>query len=1009
MKHFISIFHLELGLIIFMLITLFIPSDTVSITTWTEIPPLRLVRAIIWLSGLSLLLGLYVLRLLGLSDELSTLERIVVGTNLSFVFVSIVSIIFYHFKIDFTFLPYLVLAMIIIINAMNRLNKNGKQEARQLLKPYILLLCAVVIAVFVQLKQRYLIPGDVWSVSKPAIDILSGSNIYDKNFQYPFVFGFLLAGLSISLGTPVINTFALLFPLVSLNIVSFFLLTKVVFGVNNKISVIASVTYTFSGGLAWLIQIFVFQNNASMWTLNDVSQDVYFSMLFWNTMEFSHRTLALTLVFASIIAFTIAIKLENKVKEIITLTLSSLLMLFSFFIHIIEPFIAVPTIFALAYFDSKRDQKCYKTLGLFVLISFVIFCLIDYLMSGYYLWLANVKVRRFVSSVSIYNLIIFLIFSIVGTLIILGFYILRKLTKFYSERSSNKKRIKKLFVMSLVIIYIAGLCVAPLTSRLTVSSLFPWYLYVTRYGFLGILALTGIAAAAWEEKWFKTASFWNIVAIAAGSIWWGAKLNAYLFPMVALFAAVGINAMWKTANNTIHIRITTAKSSAEKHFKLNLKPIMATLVVTILALSFTSFIYGSTYYMTTGPSLTDNTVKALAWINQNTPQNATILVPNIYNIYKSVETISDRKIYLNDKLPNTIDTDAFTNLTKTLQESNIKYAITTGEANEKQSYTTKLFLSYSTIVFQSGQTKVFELPQLKPPSQQYTVATLDKETIGLPETHTFEWIDDNFTTGWNYKNVNATTDGEILAFQWQFNTANQTEPSMKTYINPIDTSTYPYLIIRYRNTEETTTTAKNNIGQIITLVNSTGYPKGFIKNFYLTISKEKSFTIFTAKLPEKQNIAEVWIWMRNYKKLNGTIGLQIDYIGFSLTDHIPEAPANIRFLSMVIPALWPTNYTITPNITATKNANSLITTYDKNVTNHINNQSNTKTFILLNTTAEIPIWGTNWKTIQQGIVNGNLNGKKILIIGISEIQLNNYEDLSKLATSIFQNTILPNS
>lgn len=990
-----------------MLITLIIPSNLTPIALWKELPSLLFIRASVWLLGLSILPGLYLVRLTGVEEKLSGLTKIAVVVNLSLVLVGCTTLGLYYALENIQLLPYFLLGILALMGSTQWFNSNiDLTTARvKLSKCNMLLITGVIastfIAFLVQVAQQYLIPGDVWVSLKPAVEILSQRDVYQAFMhQYPIMFGFILAGLSVCSGLPVVNTHVILFPLVALNTLSFFALVKIVFNLDDKLAVIASIIYTFSGGLAWLIQTVIYHGTKSFWSISYLTQDMYFAMPFWDNIMFFHKSLALTLAYTSLVTFALTAKFEDTFRKMIMLTLSSLLMLFSFFIHMLEPLILAPVILAIAYM-YQRDRNRYLNLGLLAVITLLVAYVIDFLMYGWYSWLTVLKIKGFLSIVSVDKLLIYSILTLGGISIILTIrFLYRRLAKFYTHKS-HLQSIKQLLVASLIGIYVSGLYFYAFPSSLGFSSSFPWYLYVTRYGFVGLLAIIGAAVARWREKWFIIASFWSIVAIVAGSIWWGSRLNAYLFPMVALFAAVGVNAMWKKSGNTIHITTTTTKNSVEKHFKLNLKPTMAALIIIILTLSSTSFIYGASYYISTGPCITDDTAKAFAWINQNTPQNATILVPKIYNIYKGIETISDRKTCLTNNLPNTVAADTFANLTKILQEYNIEYAVTTEDANE-QFYTTKLLLSYSTVVFQSGQTKVFKLPQLKPPSQQYTVAALDKEPLGLPQINTFGWVDDNFTTEWNYKNVNATTDGEVLTFQWQFNTADQTEPSMKTYITPIDTNAHSYIIIKYRNTQETTTTAENNIGQIITLVNNTGYPKGFIKNFYLPISKEKSFTIFTAKLPENQNIAQIWIWMRNYKKLNGTIGLQIDYIGLSSTDSTPNDPMNLRFLSMAIPALWPTNYTIVSNITATKNANILITTYDKNVTNYIDNQSNTNTFIFLNTTATTPTWGTNWKTIQQGMISGNLNGKTILIIGISTIQLDNYEDLSKLAALIFE-------
>jgi len=675
-------------------------------------------------------------------------------------------------------------------------------------------------------------------------------------------------------------------------------------------------------------------------------------------------------------------------------------------IHMLETLVFVPLIFIVAFVYHKGKTR-FTAFVLFLVSTLIIGGLVEFMMSGYYTWLAFEKLYVFLSSVSLERLVAYMFLLVVGSfMLILGRRLLRARSERFYISEARFSRIKLVATGGLLILYISGLfyfVIAPidLSSQQTnyLTSSFPWYLYVTRYGFVGIFALFGVAIVSWKENWFKIAATWSIAIIALGSIWWGTRMNAYLFPMLALLAAVGTNTLWQKAHNTIQITITTAKNQTGKQLKINLKPIMATILITIMALSFTSLIYGAAYYITSGPSLNEDTVKTLQWINNNTPQNATILVPNIYNIHKSVNTIADRKVYLETNLPTAIDPVSFINLTQTIQTYNILYALTIENTNS-QNYLKKLLLTYSNLTFQSGQNRIYKLPKLTPPTPESSIAVLYNEQLGLTNTTTFAWHDDNFTTNWTYKTVNATTDGETLTYQWNFHTNNTQEPSMKTIITPTKTNTHPYLIISYRNTPQTTTTAEDNVGQIITLINRTGYAKGFFKNIFLPISKQNAFNIFTAKLPENQEVAEVWIWMRNYKKLKGTVNLQIDFIGLSSVENIPGNPTDIQFLTMTIPALWTTNYSITQN-PETQNASTVISTYDKSTPTFILESNNTKIFVFLNQTATPPSWGTNWQGMHPNIITGYMNEKKIIICGTRDI---NQENITIIAEIIQRET-----
>ena len=991
-----------------MFITLLIPSNLAPIMVWKELSPLLFLRACVWLLGLSILPGLYALRVTRIVEHLPDIGKITIGINLSLVLVGLTTLITYYVEGNIISLPWIILSILVILGCTHWLkSKVNLSTLRLKLSKWNLLLITVIVATIfiafsVQLAQRYLIPGDVWVSLNPSVQVISQRNVYEAfGGQYPIMFGFVLAGLSACSGLPIVNTYVLLFPLVALNILSFFVMVKVVFNMDDKVGVIASIIYGFGGGLAWLIQIIVYHGEKSFRSLSYLSQDMYDAMPFWNDIQFSHKSLALTLAYASLVAFALTGKFRDVPRKMVTLMLSFLLMLFSFFIHMLEPLVLAPLILAMAYVNQKGLSR-YLSLGFFALITILIAYPIDFLMHGWYSWLTSEKIQMFFSIINIDKLLVYSLLALGGiSIIILNRRFLYRQTASRYAHKSHLKSIKRLLIASLIGIYLSGLYFFTVPSSLELSSSFPWYLYVTRYGFVGLLALVGVGVAKWKEKWFILASFWIFFVLVTGSLWWGSRINSYLFPMMALLAAVGINGIWRGANTFLHISVTTASNSVTKSFKLNLKPVTVTLIIIVLALSFTSVIYGASYYNSMGPCISDDLARAFSWIHQNIPENVTVLVPYNYRIRKGINTISDRDIYDSAKIPTIIDAVSFINLTETLSAHNIRYGMSIEDGGKTSPVG---LLSYSTIVFQSGNVKVLRFPALSPPSsKEYAVAVVDRELLGFwGDAHDFGWIDDSFIDGWSYSNVNAESDGEVLTFKWEFCTGDKLEPSMKKNFSPIDTNAYPYVVVRYRNTAETSVTAENNVGQIITLVNETGYPKGFVKNFYLPICKDGTFCVFTDRLPANQSIAEVWIWMRNYKDLNGTIDLQIDYLGFASSEAVSEPADQIRFLSMALPALWPTEYSIFSNFDEAGNASFLVSRYDESVFDYVKDISHTHTFVFLNLTASFPSWGEGWKNVEQGVISGHLEGKRILIVGIKAILLNDGEDLSRLAKTIFE-------
>jgi len=994
--------YLETALLCSMLITLLVPSVLSPIMIWSEISPLLFVRAFVWLLGLSILPGACILRLRRISKNLSETEKIAIEINLSLILVGLATLIFYA-RTAVISLPWFILSILAILDCTYWFgNRIRLSIAKPKITKWQLLLMAetaaiVIMAFFVQFNQQYTIPGDNWVAVKPTVEVISQRNVYESfmTAEYPMMFGFILAGLSVCSGLPVVNTYVFVFPLVTLNILSFFTLVKIVFNTDDKVSIISSILYGFGGGLGFLIQAFVFHGTKDFWSLSFLSQDMYFFAFFWNSIQFSYKSLALTLAYTSIILFVIGIRLENRTGKMVAITLSSLSMLFSFLIHMLEPMIFAPVVLAITYVYQKGRNR-YTYFGSFAIITILLGYTIDSLMSGFYTSISIIKIRLLLSTVNIENLLTY--FALLPTAVcaaILGRHFFSKhLDSLNTSKPKYCRTVKLLIVAAVASIYISGLWFwASTPPSLEVSSIFPWYRYVTRYGFVGGLAIFGLAITAWKKRWFIIASFWCIFVILLGSLWWGERSNAYLFPMLTLLAAFALEWIWTIGNRTkLHISVKTGAK---------LKLMARTLIIVVLALSFTSVIYGAGYYTLTEAPTSYDEARAFAWVHQNTPENATVLVPQTYVISKGIFTISDRQVYQNVRLATALSPSSFTNLTESLNMYNIRYAITIEDIAESSDMI-KCLLRYSKLVFQSGKVKVFELPLLRPPSQEYTVAIVEREApLGLGSASSFGWVDDEFTDNWTYVDVNASSNGEVLTYRWTFHTGDAREPSIKKNIPPVNTNSYPYIVVKYRNTAETTTTAENNIGQIITLINETGYPQGFVKNFYLPISKGDAFDTFVSRLPENQSIASVSIWMRNYKQLNGTINLQIDYIGFASNDLTFEPEFQTRFLSMALPSLWSKNYFIFSNFDEAQTASIIVSLYDKSVPNIVKNLSNPHNFVFLNASADLPSWGTEWRIIKPEIISGYLEDKKVIIVGVNDLRGN----ISNLAEDVYEEIV----
>ena len=984
--------------------SLLIQPQVTPIAAWTDLSTLSFVRAAIWLLGLLTLPGIFVVRLLGISRRLSRISNFAVAVNLSFVLISVITLVFYSANWSFSYLPitFLIITVLLAIISWLRSRNNLKMSPLDVRSSSIALLALISIVIlfafFVQVNERYLIPGDNWVSLKPAVSIVAQRNVFESvaDLQYPPMFGFIMAGLAVCSGFPIVNVYVVLFPLVGLNILTFSALLETVFHVSRKINFLSCALYAFGGGLGWLIQILVYGGAKDFWTLSQVSQDMYFSVFFWSSIQFSYKSLAITLAFASLIAYSVNVKEESKRIRFALLSISALMLLFSFLIHMLEAVIFVPLVLGIAFLYQKGRRR-FVDLGVLSVTGVVAILVLDILMKGFYFSLVIAKAQLFLSSINSTGIILFLSLIVGIGAAFLAFKLYIPKHSGFQAISGRKIGVMKLLIAaSLLTVYVAGLLVWISFPVYDLSAGFPWYRFVTRYGFIGGLAIVGLTFVSWREKSVLLTFLWCIIAIGLGSTWWGERTNGYLFPMLALLSAFAIFSIWeKTKDKKIGF-ILEKEHAVIKQARINLKPLSAIFLVAVIALSSTSVIYGAYYYASISKATNDDLARTFLWIAQNTPPNSTIVVPETYEISRGIQTISDRRIIYSSAFPQSSDSPSFENLTQLVSTNGIEYVVTTESVSGTDSVLNSLIF-HSRLVFQSGEYSVFKIPEIHPASTGGIVAVVDRERFGLYQSDGFGWVDDSFAQNWTSRDGDIRSDGELLTYSWQFKTGNTTEPSMKITGFQVNSNQYPYLIIKYRNTQLTTDTAKDNIYQIVTPYNETGPPNGYIKNVFLPVALTSGFDVTSQELPENQNITSIVIWMRNPKNLTGSVELQIDYLGFAENESLATSQTQPRFLSMMLPALWHVNYSIVNSFDETSNARIIVSQYDNSVYAYILNSTTANGFVFVNSTASIPLWGSEWRQVASGIISGLESNRKVVIVASSTLENN----ISKTAEIIY--------
>lgn len=1005
-----------------MLGTFFISPILDPVVAWGDLPYISFIRAFFWLVGLLLLPGMYILRLTKIGHSMGKVLRLVLSLDISIALVGLLAIALYSTTKWLGPLPILSLAIIIAMATANWVRvwrsqpeskqpKSNQPESKpnplkSLSKSHLLLLtgvaATVLVAVLVQLNWLYLFPVDLWQTLLSSTTILSQGSLYTAYTiaHYPVAFGYIMAGLSTAAGFPLVNTYVLLTPLVALNILTFYALVKVVFGFEVRTAALASVIYGFAGGLGLWAQLFAYGGTGNFLIVSSSTQDMYFFSFFWNSVEFSYKLLALTFALSSLIVFALSEKFQ-RYSKIFLLFLSSIFMLYAFFIHEL-PALLAPVLVGMVIFAGKKYDAL-KRMLILIVITLAAFFIMDFAMEGIYTTIIFKELSGVLGRLGttyLLNVATVGICAIAGLCAIVGFCTIAGFTPIMARRKPSPKRptrvskqptktlwydlskFKLIIIIPLALIYVAGIFFwTPTATSLGYSVPFAWYHFVTRYGFVGIFALIGMAAISWKDSWFRLSAFWGLYAIVLGSIWWGERTNAYLFPPLAALAAVGIVKLWEKARSNQGLLPKLRRVSRA------LSIVVPPLLIAMVALSFASTAYGA-YWMITEPAPAqydkNNEVMALDWMYDNTPQNASFFTNYGFEDVLGIAGIADRGFVLSDSLPNMPLAQMFTLFPQYLDSHPKLSYIFTDPVFSQPPFITYLVM-YSKTVFSSGGYSIQEIPPIKPPANQSSVVVLDRSPMGIQSyRNSFGWVDDSFISGWSYANINASTDGDVLSLIKSSAQATSTGDPLATCSVPnVSTNADPFLVIRYSNAAGTSASLSEAIQPVLSVKLAQGSNTTWTN--YTLVSNPVDYRAIGIKLPANMTVEGLAIQIPNLNAQNGYYRMDIDYIGLASNPTF-VATDYVRFLAMAIPSLWSTNYTIVTDTSALQNASTIITALSGDPTYLLTNIS-ASSLVLLNATASVPSWGDDWVYHSGGIVSGSLDGKNVMIVGVNSPQV----------------------
>jgi hypothetical protein len=1005
----------ELALLVGMAATLLVPSSFDNIKPWYEISVPLYIRSAFWITGLAILPGLFIFRIGSLLDSQSQIIRFTLSSILSFGIVGVAAMVFYSIAGSMSLFPVFILILIALL-AVASWRIRGLPRLiipNRLTKSQTLLLfgiaATITIALIVEHFWRYLIYTDFWTSLFSGVKIAYGGDVFSAYLttEYPVAFGYIIAGFAAAAGMPIDNTQALMLPLIALNPLVFYALVKIVFGLSERVATLGAVIYVLGGGLGWVYNTFIVHGAITFIPLSGILNDMYFFPPFWDQIAFQFKLLALLLALSSIALFSLSVRArpKNGGQSTILAVLSAFLFVWAFLIHMLPGFLA-PIFIAIALFNSRKHLE-FKSLAILIVSGVVFLFAQDLVMGGVYVSLITDKVLPLLSGLSTTRLIFYGAIALgAAALLSVGYYAYLyqrrhhkgtpevpleedEATTPLGQPPTWRSYAKMLIVFSLACTYVVGLFFMPLTMfTLDMNAAFPWYSYASRYGFLGILAIVGVATSKWGTNWFKIAAFWSLLAIALGSIWWGERLNAFLFPMVCLLTAVGTVNVLKRAYPTI--RSLGSRVSAG-----DLKWLGASIaVVVLLVMSFGSLMVGVYWHATLVEQTNDDMAASFNWIGDNIPKNDTILIDaDVHPILFGVMHLTDHSIVSSSytvkgtpsQAAGTVVGENIFEHMEYLQTKNARW-IMVNDSLPTLSGTTDLvqgFQYYGDVAFKSGMFSVRSIPELRAPSSTGGIAVVDRGYLGLSQLENkFAWADDSMS-GWTVLNGQAYADGEVLVMAWNYTSADRNGPVAYTNIPQVSMSAYPFLMIHYRNTPETTVSTNASISQYVML---RGSSSGNASSLSIPLQVSWDYQTVYLRLPSNYNINSTAFVIANSGGLNGTVGLEVDYIGFSTTAPLYSA-INPYFLSVVIPAMWSTNYTVYNNFDLNGSESTLVTMYRSGINEDIASLSNVTKVILFNNVLFQPSWGEGWTSLASGVISGTYQGKQIIMVSAGAQQI----------------------
>lgn len=523
----------------------------------------------------------------------------------------------------------------------------------------------------------YLVPGDSWVGLGGAIHIgkknTSPILFGQKYFNYPMFWSYLIYGLSVLAGLPLINTNALLGPFCYLYITSIYLLMKaILFGYKEKYSVLATILTSLFSGLFYI--------------RSDLTPGKVTGIII--VENFINKSYSYILFFISLALFIIMVKTSENQDvgkyDFLNIKKNKLLILASFFLILCFMTYSFPLIMGLVFIFSyclfstgkRKNLRLFSNLLLFMTIIFVLFdILMNFYLSPFILLSINLlfpsQLILFFTSIIPLYLIIYAFFGFLFVLSISFQNILLKslksIKRSFINLKSKKNSTSKLILISFTIFLIIEIVVIILelfilNFNLNQKVIFFYYLdeiYLS-IGLFGIIAVyLSYLSYRKDKNLFYVLVIWIIISFFTASIliisaifnarsffmrdiddtslllmnYWFNRNWFYSIIPFGVLASIGLIKIGKKIR--IHPKF---KSFLDN--KNNLKFLKIIMISIIIFLGSSNFFLVTIFRADARCRVNKEEIKLYGWMSENIHPDSRILIENKYNIRLGVLSIT---------------------------------------------------------------------------------------------------------------------------------------------------------------------------------------------------------------------------------------------------------------------------------------------------------------------------------------------------------------------------------